>query len=159
MRKSLTLRTTPLVVWVSIVTWLAAVIWIDVFEQENSHLTIDSDQSWSGILIGAAAIAGTILGIRFLWGLYCFFAGVAAAFSLTGLVQDGWLTQLVGGSVFSVASLVLILLPSVVRFENKRLRLMVEDPDDPDNARPVPWELLLLALALVALLSVLTASD
>ena len=158
MSKTLTLRTTtPVAVWVSIVTGPAGTIWIDVFEPKNPHLTIESTQSWAWILIGAATIAGTILGVRFFWGLYLLGVFIAAGMTVAVLVQDGLTMQLLGGTILTVASVVFILLPSATRFENKRLRLNVEDPDDPSHPRPVPLELLLLAVFLVAVLSFIVA--
>lgn len=71
MAKSFKLRTTtPAVVWLSIAPGLAAILWIDFFEPENAHVTVESSQSWSAVVIGAAAIAGTVLGVRLLWGFY-----------------------------------------------------------------------------------------
>jgi hypothetical protein len=77
--------------------------------------------------------------------------------TISVFVQDGLKMQLVGGTILTVASVVFILLPSATRFENKRLRLNVEDPDDPDYSRPVPMGLLLLAVVMVALISVIAA--
>jgi hypothetical protein len=149
---------TPVAVWVSIATGLAATIWIDVFEPTtNPHLTVESTQSWSWILVGAATIAGTILGVRLFWGLWLFGVAIGAVFTVSTLVQDGLTVQLVGGTILSVASVVFILLPSATLFENKRLRLNVEDPDDPDHLGPVPLWLLLLAVVLMVLVGFIIA--
>ena len=159
MARTVTFRTaTPLAVWASIATYIAAVLWIDFFEPAKASFTVDGNQSWSGILIGAAAIAGTVLGVRSLWGLYVLFVAVLALFSLVSLVQDGVETQLVGGLILSVTASVSIMLPSAVRFETKRLSLLVEDPDDPRNTRPIPWGVS-GAVALIAVLSFMTAGD
>ena len=92
------------------------------------------------------------------WGLYLFGAAAGAGLTVSTLVRDGLTMQLVGGTILMVASVVFILLPSATRFENKRLRLNVEDPDDPNHPRPVPLELLLLAVFLVAVLSFIVAN-
>jgi hypothetical protein len=149
---------TPLLVWASIAAYIACTIWIDVFEPTNPTLTVEAEQSWAAMLIGAAAIAGTILGIRVLWGLYAFFGAAVVAFSVGTLFNDVHV-QSVGASILSVVSLGLILLPSVMRFESRRLRLMIEDADDPHAQRPVPSGLLLGVFALVVLLSIVIGVD
>jgi hypothetical protein len=147
---------TPLAVWASIAAYVAGVFWISIFETENSSLTVEF-QDWSGVLIGAATITGVALGIKLLWWLYLIFGATMFVFSAGSIADDAGV-QTIGAMILFLVSLILNLWPTVVSFETKRLRLNVEDPDDPEDTRPVPFVVLLAAVVLVAvLLSVVSA--
>ena len=98
-------------------------------------------------------LVGTFLGVRFLWGVCCLQAAAVVGLMAGSVLSDAD-AQTVGAAVLSLASLALIVLPPVVKYETKRLRLVTEEREDlrRRNGRGPPVLLSLLMLAVFAFL-------
>ena len=134
----------------SIAASLGTVLWITALTpDENPSLTVEwGETSLAGLVFGVVLVAGTVLGVRLLWGVYCFQS--AAVFGLlAGSMLSDADAQTVGAAVLSLVSLALIVLPSVVRYETKRLRLITEEREDLRGRGGVLPVLLLLAMLAV----------
>ena len=140
----------PLAVWASIAASLGTVVWIaGLTPDRNPSLTIEwGETGLVGLVFAVVVVAGTILGVRFLWGVFCFQAAAVFGLIFGSMLSDAD-PQSVGAAVLSLASLALIVLPSVVRYETKRLRLVTEEREDLRGRNGMIPVLLLIAMLAV----------
>jgi len=119
-------RTMPIAVFGGLACLAAGYVWIAALTPPVlPTLTVDPFNSWTDVGISAALLVGTLLGVRFLyiflWGLTVL--GDALILS-EAVINPG--AQTIGGAVLVTVALAVLLLPSVRRYERKRVRLVLE---------------------------------
>ena len=122
----------PIAVFVAIASLIGGGVWVAAFTPAvNPTLTVELPSSWPGIIFQAALVVGTVLGIRLAWDFFWFFAIMAAAFIFLQAIYEPT-AQTIGGTFFITLGAVLLVSPSVRRYETKKLRLVIEERwDDP----------------------------
>jgi hypothetical protein len=119
-------RSIPIGVFGAVASIVAAYVWIAALTPPVfPNLTVDAINSWSDVLINAVLLIGTLLGVRVLWILLTGLSFLANALVLSEAVAHPS-SQAIGGFVLLTLALVLLLLPSVQRYERRRIRLVLE---------------------------------
>lgn len=114
-------RRAPIPVWLAIATGVAAPLWVEAVAPARWTRALSFEPSLAGAAFLTAVVAGTIHGIRLLWGMHC--ALTVAAIVFTGAAAMTHTdAQAIGSFALAATSLVLLLLPPVTRYEVKRLR-------------------------------------
>ncbi|HET9723685.1 MAG TPA: hypothetical protein VFR44_07565 [Actinomycetota bacterium] len=114
-------REPPLAVWAAIATGIAAPLWVEAVAPARWSEALSFEPSFGGAAFLTVAVAGTILGVRWLWGVHCALAVAAALFTGSAALAHAD-AQAIGSFVLAAISLVFLLLPPVVRYEARRLR-------------------------------------
>ncbi len=114
----------PLVVWAAVAASVGAPLWIESVAPARWSEALSFEPSFAGLLVMTAAVAGTIRGVRPLWGLHCVLVAAAAAFTGSAALTQAD-AQAIGGFVLALTSLVLLILPPVVRYEDRRLSALI----------------------------------
>lgn len=114
-------RRPPLAVWLAIATGVAAPLWVEAVAPAHWTRALSFEPSFAGAMFLTAVVAGTILGVRWLWGVHCALTVAAALFTGSAVLAHAD-AQAIGSFGLAVTSLVLLLLPPVVRYEVKPLR-------------------------------------
>lgn len=114
-------RRPPIAVWLAIVTGVAAPLWAEAVAPARWSQALSFEPSLAGATFLTAVVAGTILGARWLWGVHCALTAAAVLFT-GGAALTHADAQAVGSLVLAATSLVLLLVPPVVRYEVKPLR-------------------------------------
>jgi hypothetical protein len=106
------------------VSLVAGIAWLEALEPSiQPSLTVDF-QSYGSLLFGAALVVGTLLGVRILWAVTLLFVVLPTALVLSEAIENPSVQSL-GGMLFLGAALVCLLLPSTLRFEERRIRLVL----------------------------------
>jgi hypothetical protein len=116
----------PIPVLVGIATLIGAVILMAALEPAVQPTLTVEPSGWGDALFWAALTVGTILGVRIAWNLLLFFSALVLVVAVLGSAISDPRTQTIGGAVLIIASLVLLLFPSVRRYETKRIRVIIE---------------------------------
>ena len=116
----------PITVALGVICSVAASVWINALEAPvNPSLTVELPQDGAWLLFEVAIIVGTLLGVRTFWALLIAFSAIGAAIPLASAIENPS-AQSIGGLLFHVAAVVLLLLPSSARFEQRRVRVSLD---------------------------------
>lgn len=113
-------RRAPIAVWLAIATGVAAPLWVEAVAPARWTQALSFEPSLPGAVFLTAVVAGTLVGVRWLWGVHCALAAMAVVFTGVAALTHAD-AQAIGGFVLATTSLVLLLLPPVVRYEVRRL--------------------------------------
>jgi hypothetical protein len=128
-------RRPPIAVWGGVACIIASTVWIVAFQPSaNPTLTVEPP-SVTWLLVVGGLMLGTLNGVRILWALLFFFWAVSSILVIVSSAADHPGVQTVGAAVLAVLALVLLWLPSVRRYETRRLRLVLEDIDGDSGRR------------------------
>ena len=114
----------PWIVFVGVISSIAASVWIAALTPSPDP-TLTVEFSGTGLLIDAALIVGTLLGVRTLWGINLVFLAGAWAIAISTAATGPGL-QTIGGTLLLTVALVCLLSPTARRFERRRIRLVLE---------------------------------
>lgn len=116
----------PIAVFGGLACLAAGYVWIAALTPPVlPTLTVDPFNSWTDVGISAALLVGTLLGVRFLYILLWGLTVLGDALILyEAVINPG--AQTIGGAVLVTVALAVLLLPSVRRYERKRVRLVLE---------------------------------
>lgn len=112
-------RRPPLAVWLAIATGVAAPLWVEAVAPARWSDALSFEPSLAGAIFLSGVVVGTIVGVRWLWGVHCALAAAAVVFTGSAALAHAD-AQAIGGLVLAASSLVLLLVPPVVRYETKR---------------------------------------
>lgn len=104
----------------AVATGIASPLWVESMPPATWTRALSFDPSIPGILVLMAVVVGTLAGVHVLWRLESNVATIAVAFTGSAALNQAD-AQALGGFVFALASLVLLLSPPVARYEATRL--------------------------------------